>query len=296
MVWVRFARRKDGVGDSHSEVFEALNTHLSIEKEGTKREKRQRSGLQALPSSTLLDLELSLQLHCDARLADPDLEDSRFDPPGIHVVVPEADGVSPKRDGHRLALAGFEMNFGEALELLLRSSQGRDDVREVDLRGLRASDGASVGDLERYFHLVIGGEESACGRDLEVGVGESRVRQSVSVSVERMVVSWSFFCTVDCKRDEPEGEERLDVPLVVPSVADEESLRVSDVVVFGAKRTVGRDIFLPRGERQRELSAWIDLAKEDVGDGVSLQRKYSVSECCNLGRMQGQEDEPSRSR
>ncbi|TLS29344.1 hypothetical protein PpBr36_01550 [Pyricularia pennisetigena] len=179
-----------------------------------------------------------------AAVADNDLVLALLDAPLVTVLVPETGGVlGLDVDLDRLLAAGVELDLGEALELLYWPIDARLLLgRDVDLNNLGALDAARVG------HGRLDGDELAVlgMADLEVAKGKGGVAEAVT-----------------------KGEEHGAVGGLVEAVADVDVLAVQGAGTLGAEIEEGRVVLAADGEGQGELAAGVDVAKEDVGDGVA---------------------------
>ena len=172
--------------------------------------------------------------------------------PAVGVGVEIRQVVRGDGESHLLGLAGGDGDLAETLQFLGRTLHRGFHVGDVELHCLLSLAVAGVGDGHGDGHGLPGGHLTAVGCGL--AVGECGVAEAM-----------------------PEGEEGLDLAGVVPAVADEDSLVVlliPDILAgtFHAgifTNGVGGDILKLYREGHRELARGVDLAEEDVGDGVA---------------------------
>jgi hypothetical protein len=223
-----------------------------------------RRGLKSQPSQSLFELGRSLEWYIGRRVADQDLELSSLGLPVVSAVVPELERISIELDRDRLFLSGLEIDLGESLELLDRSSKAALDVTDVDLNDLLAVDLASVLDLDRDFELAFSGDRG----DGEVGHVEGRVRETMSEGPEGFGLRLLKVSVSDKDVFLVEG-------LAVRSRGDSESNvggRVGKAFTTGGKNVVSPTCLCQCArppwdlrERQRQLARRVELAEQDVG-------------------------------
>ena len=169
---------------------------------------------------------------------------------GFRVEVSQVIGSDG--EGHLPGLTGGEKNFPETLQFLGRTLEGSLDIRDIELHDL--SPLAVTGVCHRHSD----GQRLPGSHPLTVGarlpVSEGGVAQAMA-----------------------EGEERLDFLRVMPAVADQDTLGIlliPDILILTLHAgifpdSVGGDILKLHREGHRELAGGVDLAENDIGDGIT---------------------------
>ncbi len=145
-------------------------------------------------------------------------------------------------DTHHPALPGGELHHGNPCQLTGRTGDLGGMLADVDLHDLTARHGTGVGD--RHLH------HQPVGTSLhdQVGVVEARVGKPV-----------------------PEGEGHREVAGVVPAVADEDSLAVTNTAALAREVEEGGRVGQPHWHGLGQSAGRVDPPGEHVGDGAAAR-------------------------
>ena len=164
--------------------------------------------------------------------------------PLVFLLVEVGEVGSRNLERHRLCLSRSEAHLVERLEFLHRTVEQRIMLTDIELHDFLTLTGTYILHLHRSLQHSLGRDSFA---RLEITVFKLRVAQSVS-----------------------EGEERLDVAVLEPTVADLDTLFIFHIRAACVRaESVGRRVLNFHREGERKFSARVDSAEDHVSDGVS---------------------------
>ena len=164
--------------------------------------------------------------------------------PLVFLLVEVGKVGSRNLERHRLCLSRSEAHLVERLEFLHRTVEDRIMLTHIDLHYFLSLTGTDILHLHRSLQHSLDRDSFA---RLEIAVLKLRVAQSVS-----------------------EGEKRLDVAVLEPTVADIDTLFIFHIRAACVRaESVGRRVLNFHREGERKFSARVDSAEYHVSDGVS---------------------------